>query len=93
VSRRLRRFTIAALTLFAVFLATAQFEHHDIACHLKTPQHCTACAASALGSDPHPLAWAPRVVLTDAGGALCTASLLSGTVLPSRLSGRSPPSA
>jgi hypothetical protein len=90
-SRRLRRYARLALGFFAVFLFTAQFEHHDIACHLKTPQHCSACAASPLGSDPNTPASFHQIVLADAGGATSDALLLTGTVLPPRCSGRSPP--
>jgi hypothetical protein len=93
LSGRLRRFSVVALGLFAVFLATAELEHHDLICHLKTPQHCTACASSPLGPDPHSLTIAPPDVLGDAGRALCAPVSLSGTVLPARSSGRSPPAA
>ena len=89
--KRLRRFASIALALFAVFLLTTQFEHHDIACHLKTPQHCNACAASQLGSDPHSVASFNRVVLSDAGRAVLELAVLSGTILPAQSSGRSPP--
>ena len=79
------------LALFAVFLVTAQLEHHDLECHLKTPTHCTGCASSPVGSDPYALASVVPVVLTDAGRATCDTTPLSGAVLPARLSGRSPP--
>jgi len=92
-SRRYRQFAYAALTLFCVFLFTAQFEHHDIACHLKTPQHCTACAQSLPGSDPNAPVSSSLTVLAVAGDAVLDAVILSGTVLPTRTSGRSPPSA
>jgi hypothetical protein len=80
-----------ALGLFAVFLFTAQLEHHDIACHLKTPQHCSACQSSPLGSDPNALVSSAPILLADAGDAVADAVLLTGTVLPARSSGRSPP--
>lgn len=92
-SRRYRRLAYLALALFSVFLVTAQLEHHDIACHLKTPQHCSACAQSPVGSDPNRPALFDRTVLADAGDAVLDAVLLSGTILPTRSSGRSPPAA
>jgi hypothetical protein len=92
-SRRYRQLAYLALALFSVFLLTSELEHHDIACHLKTPQHCTACAQSQLGSDPHTPASFAQTVLADAGYTLPDAVLLSGTVLPTRSSGRSPPAA
>ena len=91
VSRGIRRFAWMAIALFAIVLVTEQVEHHDILCHLKTPQHCSACASSPLGSDPHALGATQHIVLADAGGAVCAARPLAGTVLPSRSSGRSPP--
>ena len=50
-----RRLALAGLAIYAVFLVASPFEHHDLLCHLKTPQHCTSCASSQLGSDPHSL--------------------------------------
>ena len=49
---RFRRLAIAGVLLHTLFLAIADFEHHDIACHLKTPLHCTSCALSQVSSDP-----------------------------------------
>ena len=91
MSGRFRRLACLALGLFAVCLATAELEHHDIVCHLKTPQHCSACASSPLGSDPSSPASFNRIVLADAGDTVSCTPLLRGTVLPSRSSGRSPP--
>jgi hypothetical protein len=93
VSGRLRRFACLALGMFAVFLMTAQLEHHDLACHLKTPQHCSACAASPLGADPNKPATFEGGGLTDVGRAVLEPIVLIGAILPARSSGRSPPSA
>jgi len=39
-----RRATIAlTLGLYAILLAVGPFSHHDLACHLKSPTHCTTC--------------------------------------------------
>jgi len=93
VSRRLRRWTGLVLGLFVVFLVTSELEHHDIACHLKNPQHCTACASSVVGSDPQAAVPVHSTILADAGQATAGLILLTGTVLPARHSGRSPPHA
>ena len=85
------RITALVLALFAVFLITAQLEHHDLECHLKTPQHCSGCNSSPLGSDPHSLVSVVRMVLADAGRTVCITDLRPATVLSARLSGRSPP--
>jgi hypothetical protein len=82
-----------ALALFAVVLATEQLEHHDIVCHLKTPQHCSACASSPVGSDPGTTSAFNQLPLADAGGAVLETRQLTGAVLPARSSGRSPPAA
>ena len=93
MSGRFRRLACLTLGLFAVFLATAELEHHDIACHLKTPQHCNACASSPLGADPSAPASFDRTILADAGDTVPCTPVLRGTVLAARSSGRSPPHA
>ena len=90
--RRWRRFAALAFALYAVFLVTAQFEHHDLACHLKTPQHCTSCNASPLGSAPKTALALTAFHLHDAGSAVAAYSLAESVVLPAARSGRSPPS-
>lgn len=46
---RLRGFRLCvtlALGLYAAAVAASPLLHHDFACHLTSPTHCTACAAS-----------------------------------------------
>jgi hypothetical protein len=90
---RWRRLTVAAVALYAVVLATAPFEHHDLLCHLKTPQHCTSCAASPLSVNPHTAPGLDTVRFADAGRALIVATLSEGALLATSSSGRSPPAA
>jgi hypothetical protein len=90
---RWRRFTVAAVALYAVVLAAAPFEHHDLLCHLKTPQHCTSCAASPLSVNPHTPAGLDTVRFADAGRALVADTLSEGALLVTASSGRSPPAA
>jgi hypothetical protein len=82
---------LAGVALYAAFLFVASFEHHDLACHLKNPQHCTACTASQLGTDPD----SPSVVgawqLSDAGCAVSFQPPAAGVLLPHQSTGRSPP--
>ena len=88
-----RRHGIAlAVALYAAFLVVAPFEHHDLACHLKTPQHCTSCASSPLGSDPHALSVPDTSKLADAGRAVFVDVSVEDTILSIRSGGRSPPS-
>jgi hypothetical protein len=81
------------LALYAIFLLTTPFEHHDLTCELKTPLHCTACASTSLGADPatsDPLGL-PR--LSDAGAPTAQILLAESAVFAVRSTGRSPPSA
>jgi len=79
------------VAFYVLFLLFAQFEHHDLLCHLKTPQHCTACSASVVGSDAGDYATCGAAPLADAG---CAASVLlpsARVLLAPRTTGRSPP--
>ena len=79
------------MVIYAAFLVASPFEHHDLSCELKTPQHCTSCTSAQLGSDPqtplNPGAWH----LADAGRAASLVLLVEGTQLAVRTPGRSPP--
>jgi hypothetical protein len=88
---RARLLTAVGLALYAFVLVTLPFEHHDIVCHLKTPQHCTSCASSQLGSDPHALSAPGAARLADAGSAIAVEPTFEGAVLTTRSTGRSPP--
>jgi hypothetical protein len=90
--RRWRRVAAFAIALYAVFLVTAQFEHHDLACHLKTPFHCTSCASSPLSVNPHTPVVADTSRLADAGRAIALQTLCESALLATHSSGRSPPS-
>jgi hypothetical protein len=89
--RRWRRFAAIAVVAYSVFLATAEFEHHDLACHFKTPFHCTSCASSPLSVNPHTPAVPDANRLADAGRAIAVQVLTEGTLLALDSSGRSPP--
>jgi hypothetical protein len=77
--------------LYAAMLVMASFEHHDIACHFKNPQHCTACTASQIGTGPHTSATPGTSQLSDAGDAASFKPLCEGVLLAYRSTGRSPP--
>jgi hypothetical protein len=78
--------------VYAVFLTIAPFEHHDIACHFKTPLHCTSCSSSVVSSSPSSPAGLAASVLADAGSASADQPLAEDILLPVRSTGRSPPS-
>jgi hypothetical protein len=91
IDRRWRAPAVVGVAIYAVFLLTAQFEHHDLLCHIKTPQHCTSCVSSPLGADPAAPTPFASCQLADAGSALALHVLAQGTLLAVRSTGRSPP--
>jgi hypothetical protein len=86
-----RRLAFVWLAVYAIFLATAPFEHHDLLCELKTPLHCTACTSSVVGSDPARSAVVGSWTLTDVGLAVPVEFTTHGILLPIRTPERSPP--
>ncbi|HWF86959.1 MAG TPA: hypothetical protein VG222_19015 [Vicinamibacterales bacterium] len=88
-ARRSLRFI--GVALYAVFLVTAPFEHHDLNCELKTPQHCTSCTSSQLGADPYTPAVCGDCHLADAGRAVAFVVVSDGVLLQVKTTGRSPP--
>ena len=88
---RLRSLALAGMALYVLFLVASPFEHHDLLCHLKTPQHCTSCTGSQLGSDPHALVLPAGCELADAGSAIASHLIAGGALLAISSTGRSPP--
>ena len=86
-----RRLALVGMAIYAVFLVASPFEHHDLSCELKTPQHCTSCTSTQLGSDPQTLLDPGVWHLADAGRAGTFVLLHQGTLLVVRSTGRSPP--
>ena len=87
-----RSLTIVATLFYVLVLAVSSFEHHDLVCHLKSPQHCTACTASQLGADPPAPATDATSSFNDAGRAMAMHGDAIGILLTARSTGRSPPS-
>jgi hypothetical protein len=88
---RLRRLVLLGVLLHGLFIATAEFEHHDFLCHEKTPQHCAACAVSTPGSNPRTPVAPGACLLADAGQAVAVQVVSKSAVLTVRTRGRSPP--
>jgi hypothetical protein len=80
-----------SVAFYALFLLTSQFEHHDLLCHLRTPQHCSSCTSSAIGASTDTPATPGAADLADAGRAVTTHILLEGALLAVDTTGRSPP--
>jgi hypothetical protein len=89
--RLARRLALVGMAIYAVFLVASPFEHHDLSCELKTPQHCTSCTSTQLGSDTHVVLAPGAAPLADAGRASSFVLLDEGTLLAVRSTGRSPP--
>ena len=89
--RRWRSLALVGLALYTVLLIASAFEHHDLSCELKTPQHCTACASSHLGSDPHTSATLGVWHLVDSSRVVSIQFIADSILLSSQSSGRSPP--
>ena len=79
------------LALYAAVLVLAPFTHHDLACHIKNPQHCTACSSSQAGVDPATIPGPAIAPLVDLGLAVATYCHAENVVLAADLTGRSPP--
>ncbi len=88
---RFRRITFAAIVLHVMVLLVAPFEHHDLVCHLKTPQHCTSCVASPVSAGAVLLVTPLDRPLVDAGLAHVLHEREGSVLCTPRLPGRSPP--
>src|SRR3954470_17981968 len=86
--RTAKRLVVA---LYAVVLVLAPFTHHDLACHLKDPQHCTACTSTQALTDPATVAAPSVVALVDVGRAVSSHSSSQSVLLTAHSTGRSPP--
>ena len=86
-----RHLAVAGVVMYAIFLIASPFEHHDLQCELKTPQHCTSCTSSQLGSSPQTALNPGTSHLADAGRAFAVQLLDEDTLLAVRSTGRSPP--
>ncbi len=80
------------VTLYAAVLLLAPFTHHDIDCHLRNPQHCTACSSNQASTDPTAVIGPGFVPLVDVGSAVCPSSTAQSVLLAAERTGRSPPS-
>jgi hypothetical protein len=91
LDRRIRRFALLGAVLHTLLLSAAPFEHHDLICHLKTPQHCTSCTSSPVGSSAEPHSTLGAAVFHDAGSAADLEPSSESALLTAANSGRSPP--
>ena len=90
--RRWSRIALLAAVFYIVVDVVAPFEHHDLVCHLKTPEHCTACASSPVGTSPRTPSGSSSVTLLDVGATVTWLPRIESALLTVRTTGRSPPS-
>lgn len=91
--RRLRSLAALGLVLYAVVFAASPVLHHDLACHLKTPTHCDACAMSPPASRVESSFGSGLTHLAQAGRIEMLREQATRSVAPVAQSGRAPPSA
>ena len=89
--RRRRRCAAFSAGLYVLFLLVVPFSHHDLACHLKTPQHCTACTSTTVAAGPYVASIPEFSSLVDAGQPAVFEVEERSAMLAARASGRSPP--
>ena len=89
---RIRRLHVVfGLALYGFVLIGTTFEHHDLACHQKSPTHCSSCVANPMASRVE-AGGAPASTQLPVSGRLDTPAVIEiETLLPARLTGRSPP--
>lgn len=79
------------LALYATVLVLAPFQHHDLECHIRNPQHCTACSSIQASTDPAAVTGIPSAQLVDLGWAVSSYTPAKNVVLVAEVNGRSPP--
>jgi hypothetical protein len=80
------------LALYVLAAALMPLGHHDLACHLKSPTHCTTCTVGSSAEaavDPAVLA---RFWLLDLGAAAAESFQAPDVPYASIPTGRAPPS-
>jgi hypothetical protein len=78
------------LLVYLTTLAAMPMLHHDVACHVKTPTHCTTCLAGAAEKVPDQSALL-AAQLVPIGSSAGHAQAWASPGLAWEFSGRSPP--
>jgi hypothetical protein len=81
------------LAVYVLCAALLPLTHHDIACHVKSPKHCTTCLAAVSGETVPAAADLDDTPMRDAGRATITAVVGRQQTPLSTASGRAPPTA
>jgi hypothetical protein len=89
--RSARLWAWLGLAVYSVILVVSPVVHHDLACHVKSPTHCEACAANPLASRVETAVVTVTPVLPPAGDVVPVVHDADG-VDPIRIAaGRAPP--
>ena len=88
---RLRLLSFIGVVVHALFLLGTPFQHHDLICHLKTPQHCTSCTASPAARRSDAPVATGACMMNEAGAPACFEASAESAVVGDRRSGRAPP--
>jgi len=90
LGRVTRAALLLSIGLYTLLLMVNPVLHDDLACHLKSPAHCSACAASPTASRVEGLG-PMRPVLADAGQVEPVGRPARMAAPALTLPGRSPP--
>jgi hypothetical protein len=85
---------VLARTLLAAYVLAAALlplTHHDVACHFKSPTHCTTCTVATSGEAAPWAVAADSLSMPDAGWAILQAAAWCHSAPLRSSSGRSPP--
>lgn len=86
-----RHHVLLGLVFYGFVLIGTTFEHHDLACHQKSPTHCSSCVANQMASRVE-TGGVPQSLQVPASARLDAPAVTEHeTLLPARLTGRSPP--
>lgn len=87
---RRRAWTLVGAAAYALLLMVNPVLHDDLACHLKSPMHCNACAASPSASRVDGMGPA-MPMLAEAGWIELSGRTAVAAAPAPTLPGRSPP--
>ena len=89
--RSARLWAWLGLAVYCVILVVSPVVHHDLACHVKSPTHCEACAANPLASRVEAAVAAVTAALPSAGEVAPAVHDLDGADPIRIAAGRAPP--
>ena len=89
---RLTAWLPLVLACYTGVLLLSAAQHHDLACHVKSPGHCDACTANPPASSTEVRSSVADGGLPEAGGVTAIRHEAPDLALSTDAGGRSPPS-